>query len=415
MAEAPVIIAGTGQAGLQAAASLRQEGFTGGIVMIGDEPGLPYQRPPLSKGYLKDGKADRLLLKSKDFFTKNVITLIANTAVTKIDRIAHAVSLSNGQTLAYSHLILALGAQNRRPPLHGLDVNGVYDLRTLADAETLRGAIATATDIAVIGGGFIGLEVAATARAHGARVTVLEASPRVMSRAVSPAISDYFHAAHADDGIELMLGAMAQRIVASEAGHAIAVELKGGKRIAADLVLISTGVAANSNVAVLAGLEVNDGIRVNAHLVTSDPDISAIGDCAAFPFGPDQRYVRLESVQNAVDQAKCVARRLNGHPETYKKVPWFWSDQGPHKLQMAGLSAGAGQFVARGSFDDARLVVCAFKTDVLTGVETVNAPAVHMASRKLLECDAPVTLREIEAADFDLATLARSLKSSATP
>ena len=415
MTDAPIIIAGAGQAGLQAAASLRQDGYTSGIILIGDEPGLPYQRPPLSKGYLKDGNAERLLLKSADFFAKNTITLLADAAVTKIDRIARTVSLSDSQALNYSHLILALGAQNRRPPLAGLDVGGVHDLRTLADAETLRGAIATSANIVVIGGGFIGLEVAATARAHGASVTVLEASARVMSRAVSPAISDYFHAAHADDGIDLMLDAMAQRIVANEAGHAVAVELKGGQRIDTDLVLISTGVAANTNIAVLAGLDVNDGIRVNAHLVTSDPHISAIGDCASFPFGPDRRHIRLESVQNAVDQAKCVARRLTGQLEAYKKVPWFWSDQGPHKLQMAGLTAGADQCVARGSFEEHKLVVCAFTAGALVGVETVNAPGIHMASRKLLERDAPVTLSELQAGDFDLTALARSLKSSPAP
>jgi 3-phenylpropionate/trans-cinnamate dioxygenase ferredoxin reductase component len=411
MADAPIIIAGAGQAGLQAAASLRQEGFIGGIVLIGDEPGLPYQRPPLSKGYLKDGKADRLLLKSEDFFAKNAVTYISGTPVTSINRTNRTVSLSDGRALAYAHLILALGAQNRKPPLEGLELKGVYDLRTLADAEALRRAMTKAASIVVIGGGFIGLEVAATARTYGARVSVLEATPRLMSRAVTPAVSDYFTEAHADDGVDIKLGAMAQRIVGRD-GHATAVHLKDGTSTTADLVLISTGVMANASIAAAAGLDVQDGIRVNAHLETSDPSISAIGDCASFPFGPDARYLRLESVQNAIDQAKCVARRLAGHPETYNRVPWFWSDQGPHKLQMAGLSAGATRTVARGSLAGGRLVVIAFKDDALVGVETVNAPAVHMASRKLLERGTPVTLKDIEAADFDLAALAKAGKTA---
>jgi 3-phenylpropionate/trans-cinnamate dioxygenase ferredoxin reductase component len=234
-----------------------------------------------------------------------------------------------------------------------------------------------------------------------------------MSRAVSVPVSDYFAAAHADDGIEIHLNAMAQRIAGDDAGNAAAVELKDGARIAATLVLVSTGVAANCTLASDAGLDVQDGIRVNAHLESSDPAISAIGDCASFPVGSGQRFVRLESVQNAVDHAKCVARRLTGHAEPYIKVPWFWSDQGPHKLQMAGLSAGADHVAAHGSLDQGRLVVCAFKADTLVGVETINAPAIHMASRKLLERDAPVTLSDIEAVDFDLATLARGTGKTA--
>jgi 3-phenylpropionate/trans-cinnamate dioxygenase ferredoxin reductase component len=408
-----IIIVGTGQAGFQAACSLRQEGYTGAITLIGDEPGLPYQRPPLSKGYLKDGRTDRLALRADAFFAKNDLTLIAPATATTLDRTRRAITLADGRVLTYTHLILALGARNRRPPLAGLDLTGVYDLRTLADAERLRAPLLRAKNIVVIGGGFIGLEVAATARAFGANVTVLEAAPRLMARAVTAATSSYFEVVHRDAGIDVRLNAFAHGIVGHADGHASAVALQDGTHVAADLVLVSTGVTANSELAESAGLAVQDGITVDAHLLTADPLISAIGDCAAFPFGAGQRQLRLESVQNAVDQAKCVARCLTGTPEPYAKVPWFWSDQGPHKLQMAGISTDADDIVVRGSTAESRLVAFAFAHQRLIAVETVNAPAVHMASRAMLARPTPLTHAELATVNFDITALARGLKGTA--
>jgi 3-phenylpropionate/trans-cinnamate dioxygenase ferredoxin reductase subunit len=404
LARRRIVIAGTGQGGFQVAASLRQEGFDGEIVMIGDESGLPYQRPPLSKAYVKEGRADRLLFRNADFFQTNAIAIEDGLRVEEIDRHARAVSFGGGRSIGYDHLVLALGARNRRLPLPGIDLDGVLELRTMAHADAIRAALPSAARIAVIGGGFIGLEIAATASAAGAHVTVLEATHRLMSRVVSQPVSSFFLDAHAALGAEIRLEALARRIVDDGHGRAAGVELDDGSRVDADLVLVSAGVLPNAELAEAAGLYVHDGIRVNDLLETEDPAISAIGDCASFPFGHDGVQVRLESVQNAVDQAKCVARRLVGHPEPYRKVPWFWSDQGPHKLQMAGLTAGADHHVARAA-GEGKLSIFCFRRGDLVGVETVNVPGDHMAARRLLARDTPLTLETVEAAGFDLPAL----------
>ncbi|MDP3897393.1 MAG: FAD-dependent oxidoreductase [Mesorhizobium sp.] len=403
-----VLIAGSGQGGFQAAASLRQEGFEGEIVLLGDEPGLPYQRPPLSKTYLKEGNGDRLLFRNADFFEKNAIRLEDGRRLAAIDRMDRGIVLDDGRRLAYDHLILALGARNRRLPLPGIDLANVLNLRTLADADIIRAHLAASSSLVVIGGGFIGLEIAATARAIGLHVTVLEATARLMSRVVSQPISDYFLAAHRGSGVDIRLNALAARIVDDGAGRVCEVELAGGERIAADLVLVSAGVLPNAEIAEAAGLYVHDGIRVNDLLATEDAAISAIGDCASFPFGHDGIQTRLESVQNAVDQAKCVARRLVGHAEPYAKVPWFWSDQAGDKLQMAGLTAGADHHVVRGSHAEGRLSVLCFRREELVGVETVNVGGDHMAARRLLGWEEPLTLERAQSAAFDLAALMKA-------
>jgi 3-phenylpropionate/trans-cinnamate dioxygenase ferredoxin reductase subunit len=403
-----ILIAGAGQAGFQTAASLRQDGFAGEIVLVGDEPGLPYQRPPLSKGYIKDGAADRLLFRNLDFFDKNRIELEERRSVVSIDRFERTVELSDGRTLSYRHLVLATGTRNRALPLPGSALRNVVGLRTLDHAEILRAKLAGASKLVVIGGGFIGLEVAATARAQGLHVTVLEATTRLMSRVVSPEVSDYFLAAHRASGVDVRLNALARRIVDDGAGKAGGVELAEGERISADLVLVSAGVVPNAEIAEAAGLYVHDGIRVNDLLATEDPAISAIGDCASFPFGQDGIQTRLESVQNAVDQAKCLSRRLTGHAERYDKSPWFWSDQGTDKLQIAGLTAGADHHVVSGGRDEGKLSVQCYRRGELIGVETVNVPGDHMAARRILGQPQPLRLAEAEHAAFDLALLMKS-------
>jgi len=403
-----IVIVGSGQAGFQTAVSLRQEGFEGSIAIIGDEPGLPYQRPPLSKAYLKEGVADRLRFRDAGFFETNRIKLDDGSRVAEIDRHHKTVKLEDGRRLGYGHLVLATGARNRRLPIEGIDLEGVVDLRTLGHANSLRQILASTRRLAVIGGGFIGLEIAATARAMGAEVTVLEATDRLMSRVVSPPVSAHFLAAHRDAGIDVRLDTMASGITGSN-GKATGVRLQDGSTIAADLVLVAAGVVANGELAEAAGLYVHDGIRVDDRLATEDPDISALGDCASFPFGHDGMPTRLESVQNAVDQAKCLAKRLTGKEERYAALPWFWSDQGPHKLQIAGLAVGADHHEVF-SGGDGKLTVLCFRRDELIGVETVNAPADHMAARKLLSSDQPVTLDDARAAGFDVAALFRSRK-----
>lgn len=395
-----VVIAGAGQAGQTVAATLRQEGFAGELLLLGDEPDLPYQRPPLSKSYMKDGDPARVLLKPAAFYAGAGIDFRPGARVLAIDRARAEVETAGGERIGYDHLVLATGARNAMPPIAGLATAGVLGLRTLADATALRARIAAAERTVVIGGGFIGLEFAAVARAAGLAVTVLEAGTRLMARVVSPEVSAFFLAAHRAAGIDIRLGAAAEAL---EPGR---VHLSGGGTVAAPLILLATGVRPNGELAEAAGLAVADGIIVDDDLLTADPAISAIGDCARVPTR-DGRLLRLESVQAAVDQARHLARRIQHGPRgPFEAVPWFWSDQGPYKLQIAGLlEPGAEQVVVPGPAD--RLSVLSFAGARLVAVETINAPAPHMAARRLLaRADVP-RRQALEAAGFDLVALAR--------
>ncbi|MDF2234073.1 FAD-dependent oxidoreductase [Albimonas sp. CAU 1670] len=405
-----VVILGGGQGGFQAAASLRQEGYAGPVRLVSDEPGLPYQRPPLSKAYLKDGDAARLALRPEAFFAASAIELVHDRA-TALLRETREVALASGAVLAYDHLILAPGARNARPPLPGLDAPGVLGLRTLADAQALRAALpATVEDGAravVIGGGFIGLEFAAVARAFGCAVTVVEAAPRLMARAVSPETSARFRGKHESLGVDLALGVPVAEVLTDAAGRACGVGLADGREIPAGLVLLAAGVRPNVELAQAAGLEVADGIAADAQLLTSDPAISALGDACSFPDPRTGARVRLESVQAATDHARAVARRLAGRPEPYAALPWFWSDQADWKLQIAGLpprgeSAADVHDLPRGGF-----AVRRWEGDALVCVETVNAPAEHMAARRLLAAGG-VSRVALAAQEGSLARLAKS-------
>ena len=405
-----IVIIGAGQAAVQLAASLRQEGHEGEIVLLGDEPGLPYQRPPLSKAYMKDGDGERLILKTQSFFDKNAIDRRDSVRVAEIDRATRQVTTTTGETIAYDHLVLATGARNVRPPIEGADHASVVELRTLAHAADIRDRMLRAKRAVVVGGGFIGLEFAAMAEAAGVATTVVEAAPRLMARAVSPAISERFKAFHRAAGTEILLDAPAARIVAPVGGAADRVVLADGSEILGDLVMVATGVKPNVELAEAAGLAVLNGITVDEALSTGDAAISAIGDCASVP-GPLGIHLRLESVQAATDQARHLARRLvTGHREAYHAVPWFWSDQGSLKLQIAGLSQGADHFHSLG--EEAVDTVFGFRAGALVSVETVNQPGQHMAARKLLASDAPVLREAIEAVGFDLKALAKGQASA---
>jgi len=401
-----IVIAGGGQAGFQTAMSLRQNGFDGRILLVGDEPGLPYQRPPLSKAYLTgDMSREGLDLRPATFFTKEQIELIAD-CVDSVDRQARRVTLRAGGTLAYDHLVLATGARNRLLNIEGADSAGVHLLRTAADAERLRAALAGAQRAVVIGAGFIGLEIAAGLRKRGIDVTVLEALDRVMARAVTPELSVYFARYHAEDGTRLLFKTGAVRLTQS-GGHVDGVVTSDGSVLPADLVVIGVGVVPNVELAAAAGLPVDNGIVVDKHLLTADPHISAIGDCAAFPSIDAGRRVRLESVQNAVDQARCVAARLTGRPHAYGAVPWFWSDQGTLKLQMVGLTQGWTDTVVIGDPAAASFSVLCFAGSRLIGIESVNRPADHMAGRRLLAGATSLTPEMARAPGFDLKAFAK--------
>lgn len=393
-----VVIVGAGQGGLQVAASLRQEGFAGPVTLLGDEPGLPYQRPPLSKAYMKDGDESRLALKPASFFETAGIDYRPGTIVAGIDRVAGEVVLDSGERLGFDHLVLATGARNLRPPLPGIDLPGVHELRGLADAARLRAMAEGVTRAAVIGGGFIGLEFAAVAAARGIAVTVIEAADRLMSRAVTPPISQRFLDFHRAAGVDVRLGALGSAVLGGRVAEGVA--LADGQEVAADLVLLAVGVRPNMELAAEAGLPVANGILVDGHLRTSDPRIFAIGDCASFPLGGIA--TRLESVQAAVDHARHVARTITGAGQPpYDALPWFWSDQGPLKLQIAGLSTAWDDTHALTDATGTVDTVLAFRDKRLIAVETVNQAGRHMAARKLL-AGAPVMRDRLQGLDWDL-------------
>lgn len=402
-----IVIIGAGQAGLQAAASLREMGWKEPITMLGDEPELPYQRPPLSKAFLK-GKAgeDTLLLKPQAFFEKNDVTLRTRAKAARIDRTARTVQCRDGSSLPYEHLILATGARNRLLPIEGADLAGVHYLRDWAEARALKDVLGGARSVVVIGAGFIGLEFASVAREQGKAVTVLDVAPRVMARAISPMVSAHFEGLHRAAGIDLRLGVTTRRLVGANSRISGA-ELADGSTIAADIVVVGIGVVPNAEIAAEAGLVVENGIRVDEMLRTSDAAISAIGDCASFPDVVDGRLVRLESVQNAVDHAKCVAARLARTAQPYRAAPWFWSDQGEARLQMAGTAPGSDVDVVRGDPASGSFSVFRFLDGRLRVVESVNAPHDHLAARRLVAM--PASLSPEEAADARVDLKAKAL------
>ncbi|MEH6482976.1 MULTISPECIES: NAD(P)/FAD-dependent oxidoreductase [Pseudomonas] len=402
MTLASVVIVGAGQAGFQVAASLRQEGFEGSISLIGDEPGLPYQRPPLSKAYLL-GKIQEtnLLFRPSDFFTANRIDL-QHDQVTAIDRQNHRVVLASGAALKYDHLVLATGAHNRPLPVPGADLPQVFGIKTKADADALAPLVRSARNVVVVGAGFIGLEFAAVAAALGAKVHVLELGERPMARAVSREMSELFRQAHENWGVRFDFR-QGLSSIDSDNGKVVAVQTNDGRSLPADLVVFGIGVIPNAQLATEAGLEIENGIKVDANLLTSDPKISALGDVASFPcLHNGEQHTRLESVQNAVDQARAVAARLMCKSAPYSALPWFWTDQGDLKLQIAGLSSGYDSTVILGDAAEQKMSVLCFRNDRLVAVESCNRMGDHMAARKILTRAPKLTAAEAAAVGFDL-------------
>ena len=413
-----VAIVGAGQAGFQVAASLRMEGYDGPITLIGDEPNLPYQRPPLSKGFMA-GKQDieGTALRPLAFYQSHRIDLVTGTKVTEIDRVGRSVSLASGggrpRSLHYDALVLAVGARNRMLPVKGADLDGICYLRTDAEAVDIRQRLEHARDIVVIGGGFIGLELAAAACALRKSVRVLEVQGRLMARVVSPILSDFYRDLHTSQGVKISLGVELAEI-AGHQGKVSEVVLSDGSVCPADLVLIGIGVVPNIELARDAGLSVSNGIVVDEHLRTEDESVYAIGDCAdhpnpfanpfANPFSAGGR-ARIESVQNAVDQAKCIAAAMLGRSESYRAVPWFWTDQFDIKLQMAGLSGGCGQIVTRGEPESRKFSVFYFRDGRLAAVDSVNRPGDHLAARRLIGAGTEITPEQAADPSLDLKAL----------
>jgi len=395
------LIVGAGHAGFQVAASLRQHGYGDRICLINDEAHLPYQRPPLSKAYLKgEGRPDSLMFRPDKFYRDQNIELIADRA-DSIDRASRRLSLASGASLDYGHLVLATGARNRLLDIPNANLEDVRYLRILDESEALRKLMASRRRVVVIGAGFIGLEFAATARIKGLEVDVAELASRVMARAVTAEISEYFQERHTAAGIRIHLGVQATGIEA-DGNKVTGVSLSDGRHIPADLVVVGVGVLPNVELAAEAGLPVASGIVVDEQLLTSDPNISAIGDCALFASPRFGGTLRLESVQNATDHARCVAARLTGDARTYDGLPWFWSDQADDKLQIAGLTTGYDQVVVRGDRAQRSFSAFCYKAGQLVGIESVNRASDHVFGRKVLGMNRSITPEQAADLSFDL-------------
>jgi 3-phenylpropionate/trans-cinnamate dioxygenase ferredoxin reductase subunit len=379
-----VIIVGAGHAGGSLAALLRQYGYAAPITLIGEEPIAPYQRPPLSKAWLKgEADADSLALKPESFYAEAGIELILGARATRLSRAERTVTLGDGRTLGYGALILATGARARRLPVPGADLEGVMVLRSAADAEALKASLGPGKRLAVIGGGYIGLEAAASARALGAQAVVIEREPRILARVACQALSDFFTDYHRARGVAFKLDATVDSFV-GEDGRITGVRLGSGETVICDAALVGVGAAPNDELAREAGLDCAGGIVVDEAARTSDPHVFAIGDVTHRPLPMYERMFRLESVANALEQARQAACAIVGRPAPAGEVTWNWSDQYDLKYQFAGLPFDVDDVVIRGDPASAKFAVFHLSGETLQAVEAVNAPAEFMAGRQLI-------------------------------
>jgi len=390
-----IVIVGAGHAAAQAVDSLRREGHTGRILLVGDEPGLPYQRPPLSKKCLGgDLDVERLWIRPAAFYDQLRVERLPGRRVTRLDTAGKVLELGDGSRLDYGRLLLATGARARPIDVPGADLDGIHALRTLADVEAIRRDLGPGRRAVVVGAGYVGLECAASLARLGMSVTVLEVADRVMSRVVAPGMSAFYTAEHRAHGVEVQLG---RQVTAFEgAGHVRAVRCADDRLYPADVVIVGIGILPNVELAADAGIACDNGIAVDEYCGTSDPDVYAIGDCASFPSARYGRRIRLESVDNAFEQAKTAAANLCGRTVAHDKVPWFWSDQYDLKLQIVGLAQGHDQVVLRGDPDSHAFACCYLRDDELLALDAVNDARDFMPARRLIA----------ERARFDLGRLA---------
>jgi len=380
---ADVVIAGAGHAGGTAAAALRQAGFEGSILMIGDETHPPYERPPLSKAYLAGELApERLLLRKPVFWTERSVDFLQGVRVVHLDRTAKTLHLSDDRTVTYQHLIIATGGSARPIPCPGADLVGVHYLRSIADVDGIKADLGQARRIAVVGGGYIGLEVAAVARKLGLEVTLIEALDRVLARVTSPTVSRFYESAHRARGVDIRLGTGVAAFEGSRRVHAV--RLADGSEVPCDFVIVGIGIIPNVGFAADAGLAVENGIAVDEVCTSSDPAIFAIGDCAAHVNIHAGKRIRLESVQNAVDQAKTAVAAIMGTPKPYRDLPWFWSDQYDIKLQTAGLAMDYDDTVVRGDPTAPGFSVVYLRQGRIIAIDAINAIKDFMAAKSLI-------------------------------
>jgi 3-phenylpropionate/trans-cinnamate dioxygenase ferredoxin reductase component len=378
----PIVIIGAGQAGLQTAEALRAEGWQGDLILLGEEPHAPYHRPPLSKAYLMgESSAEQLTMRAPEALSRKAIEIRIGCRVNRIDCVERVVHLDQGDRLAYHRLVLATGARARQLP--GADWQGVFQLRTLEDCTRIGEAMATAHHIAVIGGGFIGLEFAAVARKKGKSVTVIEAANRLMARAVSAEVSEIYARLHTERGVVLRLGSGVAGFTSTN-GRVSGITLSDGHNVSADLVLMGIGILPNQELAEAAGISCASGIIIDSCGRTSDPFVFACGDCTATRL-ENGDFRRLESVQNAIEQAKSCAASIMNRERPFTAAPWFWSDQYDVKLQMVGTSQGHDHSVIRGDTNAYKCSIFYFAGERLIGIDSLNRPQDHMAGRRLLD------------------------------
>lgn len=399
----PVVIVGAGQAGFSAAAKLRDLGHRGRITLVGAEPHPPYQRPPLSKGYLLgDLTEERLHLRPLTFYDQRAIELRLGMEVEAIDRDRRQVRLGDGSVLPYSHLALATGSRPRLlPPDQGGNLDGVYCLRSIADIQKLTQEFAAGRRVVIVGGGYIGLEAAAVSAKLGLKVTLIESAPRILQRVASSRTASFFRDLHQGHGVDILEGAGLAHLAGSEGrvSHAV---LTDGRSLPADFVIVGIGIKPNVELAEKAGLDVGNGIEVDASCRTTDPAILAAGDCASFPW--KGRRIRLESVGNAVEQGEAVAKTIMGQPHEYQAEPWFWSDQFDCKLQIAGLGGDHDCAVTR-QVSDSSLSIWYYRGDDLLAVDAINQPAAYMVGKRLIAQGKSPDRAKVGDAGFELKSL----------
>lgn len=378
-----VVIAGAGHAAGQLVVSLRQNKYAGRIVLVGDEPYLPYQRPPLSKKFLAGAMdADRLLVKPAGFYEETGVELRLDTSIAAIDRNKKCLRSSDDDEIPYDKLVLGLGSRARKLPVEGAKLQGVHYLRSIADVAGIREDFQSGRRLVVIGAGYIGLEVAAVAQQAGLVVTVIEMADRVMSRVVSPEISDFYQIEHTNQGVRFRLSTSVSALKGKKRVKSLTTS--DDEEIPADLVVIGVGILPNTELATAAGLDVENGIVVDDHCRTGDPDIYAMGDCTSHPNAIYDRRLRLESVHNALEQAKTAAANICGKDASYCQVPWFWSDQYDLKLQIAGLSEGYDGVAVRGNPAERSFSCLYLMENRLIAVDAINAPRDFVQSKQLI-------------------------------
>jgi 3-phenylpropionate/trans-cinnamate dioxygenase ferredoxin reductase component len=406
MSKRNIVIVGGGHAGAQCAIALRQGGFTGSIAIVGRESEPPYERPPLSKEYFAREKTfERLYIRPPQFWAEKDVELLLGTEVTAVDAQAHSVTLSNGETLGYDHLVWAAGGDPRRLSCPGAALAGVHGVRTREDCDRLMGEIdGGVRHVAVIGGGYIGLEAAAVLTKMGCQVTLLEALPRVLARVAGPELSAFYEGEHRAHGVDLRTGVTVDSLVGE--GRVRAVKLGDGTEVAADAVIVGIGIVPAVGPLVAAGAAGGNGVDVDELCRTSLPDVFAVGDCAAFACDyAGGTVMRVESVQNANDQATCVAKAILGTPAPYKAFPWFWSNQYDLKLQTAGLSVGYDQTVVRGTPAERSFSVVYLKAGRMIAIDSVNLVKDYVQGRKLIEAGATPDLARLGDAGVPLKEL----------